>query len=118
MLATDAVALLAQVPAPVRFVVPAEDSLTPTAFLARVCAEREGFEIDPGPGGRGLPYTAPAEAVRAISPDDAEGIASRARQARTAPLRRQPGVPRDRRPRDALLRAGLLNLVAAVIIVG
>ncbi len=75
MLATDATDLLAQVPAPVRFITPSEDALAPSAYLARVCEERDGFEFVAVPGDRGLPFTHPAEAVRAIDPDDAEGIA-------------------------------------------
>jgi len=119
VLALDPAALLAQVPAPVRFVVPAADALTPAAFLSAVCAEREGFQIERVPGGRGLPYDAPAEAVRAISPDDVDGIAL-AERAKTVP-RRSADSPVYRATsglRDALLRAGLLNLIAAAIIVG
>ncbi len=117
MLGTDAAELLRQVPAPARFVNPASDSLTPSAYLERVCTEREGFECVQVEGERGLPYTAPAEAVRAIDPADAEGIGL-AEHARPAPaaaavspvFRATGGVE------NALLRAGLLNLAAAVAI--
>ena len=72
------------------------------------------------PGERGLPYARPAEAVRAIDPDDAEGIAlaetraaGRRRRCSDSPLFRATGGVEN-----ALLRAGVLNLVAAAIIVG
>jgi len=119
VLATDSAGLLAQVPAPVRFVAPLGDALTPAAFLARVCAEREGFELLTVPGDRGVSYADPAQAVRAIAPEDADGIVL-ARRTQPAPQGRGAdavylatgGVE------NALLRTGLLNLVAAAIIVG
>lgn len=118
VLATDTAELLAHVPAPVRFVAPTDDALTPTAFLARVCLERDGFELIAVEGERGSPYTNPGSAVSAISPDDTEGIAL-ARRAKPDPnettvdplLRAAGGVE------NALLRAGLLNLGAAAVIV-
>jgi len=118
MLATDVAELLAQVPEPVRFVSPSDDALTPTAYLARACEEREGFELSIVPGKRGLPYAFPVEAVRAIAPDDAEGV-SLASHATPAPQTREDdpfysaagGIER------AMLRAGLLNLIAATVVV-
>ena len=73
MLATDAADLLAQVPAPVRFVTLSEDTLTPNAYLTRVCEERDGFELVVVQGERGLSYARPAEAVRAIDPGGRRG---------------------------------------------
>ncbi len=117
VLAIDPIALLAQVPPPVRFVVPEEDTLTPATFLSGICAERDGFEIARVPGDRGLPYSAPAEAVRAISPNDVDGIIL---AERTNPVPRQsadsPVYRATAGLRDALLRAGLLNLIAAAVI--
>jgi len=119
MLGTDPSELLPQVPAPVRFVTPSGDALTPAAYLARVSESRDGFESVQVVGERGLPYTDPAAAIQAIDPEDAEGIAL-ARQAQPLPqgeagdhvFRATGGVE------AALLRAGILNLVAAAFIVG
>ena len=118
MLATDPVDLLAQVPAPARFIVPSDDVLTPAAYLARVCEKREGFEFVAVAGARGLPFTHPAEAVRAIDPEDTEGIAL-AEHATSAPQSdaASPVFQATGGVENALLRAGLLNLVAAVAIV-
>ena len=117
MLATDAAALLAQVPAPVTFVVPTEDSLTPEAYLARVCAERPGFELLRVPGDRDLPFASPAEVIRAIDPDDAEGIALAEKAGPATDVRRNPIFGATGGVENALLRAGVLNLIAAAIIV-
>ncbi len=118
VLVTDAVQLMATVPAPVLFVVPSEDSLTPAAFLDRVSAEREGFEITRVTGDRWLPFTRPVEAVRAISPSDAEGIAL---AERAKPVPRRSSDDASRRAAGSiektLLRTGLLNLAAAAVIV-
>jgi len=119
MLAPDTDELLAQVPAPVRFIVPSEDAMSPTEYLVRVCDRRDGFELITVPGEPGLPYAQPAEAVRAITPDDAQGI-ELAAHAAPAPqaaspdlvLRATGGVE------GALLRTGTLNLVAAALIAG
>jgi len=118
VLGTDSADLLSQVPAPVLFVIPAEDTLTPVAFLERVCASREGLEISRVEGARGLPFAQPAAALRAISPDDLEGIAlaERAQPAPAATIdqilgRATGGIE------NALLRTGLLNLAAAALIV-
>jgi len=119
MLAGDAEELIAQVPPPARFVVPADDALTPSAYLARLCDEREGFEFVTVPGGRGVFYAEPVQAVRAIIPNDSESIdlAKNAtpmsyNQAEDPLLKATVGA------QNALLRAGLLNLIAAAIIVG
>jgi len=119
MLAPDSDRLLAQVPAPARFIAPSDDPLTPASFLERVCAGRDGFEFITVQGERGLPYARPAEAVRAITPDDAEGIAL-AERAKPAAKERahDPVFAATRGAENALLRTGLLNLVAAAIIVG
>jgi pimeloyl-ACP methyl ester carboxylesterase len=119
VLAVDADELLAQVPAPVRFVVPTEDTLTPRAYLTRRSEQREGFEVLAIGGERGIPYVNPGAAVRAISPSDTEGIALAERAepsphgAAEDPLLRATGGAEN-----ALLRAGVLNLAAAAIIVG
>ena len=70
------------------------------------------------PGARGLPFSAPAEAVRAITPDDAEGIAL-AEKARPVPrdARKDAALNATGGIENALLRTGVLNLVAAAIIV-
>jgi len=117
MLATDAAELLAQVPAPVRFVAPADDAVVPTEYLARVCKSREGFEQFIVAGDRGLPYTHPAEAIRAIDPDDAEGIAL-AEKAKPLPQAEEQGFVFRATGglESALLRAGLLNLAAAAVV--
>jgi pimeloyl-ACP methyl ester carboxylesterase/uncharacterized membrane protein HdeD (DUF308 family) len=118
MLGTDSAELLAQVPAPARFIAPSEDGLTPAAYLAHVCEEREGFELVTIAGKRGFPYTRPGEAVRAIDPDDAEGIALAERA--TPAVQERSDNPIFRATggvENALLRAGLLNLVAAAVIV-
>ncbi len=119
VLGTDAAHLLASVPAPVRIIVPAEDALTPQRFLGEVAASREGLELQVVPGGRGLPYANPASAVRAIDPDDAEGIAL-AENAEPAPglERSNPLVRATAGVENALLRAGLLNLAAAALVIG
>jgi pimeloyl-ACP methyl ester carboxylesterase/uncharacterized membrane protein HdeD (DUF308 family) len=117
MLATGADDLLAQVRAPSTFVAPSDDTLTPTDFLERVAHDRDGFELRVVPGERGLPYAHPAEAVRAIAPDDAEGIAL---AERAAPVRSgragNPVLGATVGVENALLRAGLLNLGAATLI--
>jgi len=119
MLEPDSAELLEQVPAPVRFVVPAEDSLTPARFLTHVSEQREGFELVTVPGERGLPYTDPAAAVRAVSPGDAEGIALAQRAEPVPQGRAGDAVYRVTGDAEsALLRAGLLNLAAAAVIVG
>ncbi len=119
VLASDTDELLSQVPAPTRFIVPTEDTLTPAAFLSDVCAERDGFELVRVRGGRGLAYSDPGEAVRAIDPDDTDGIIL---AGRATPIPRRaahsPVYQATAGLRDALLRAGLLNLIAAAIIVG
>jgi len=118
MLGTDPGALLAQVPAPVRFIAPSGDTLTPTTYLTQVCAEREGFELVVVEGDRGVAFARPAVAVRAIDPEDAEGIslaegASPVSQTDAdSPLLRATGGVES-----ALLRAGLLNLGAAVFVI-
>jgi len=117
MLAVDAEDLLAQVPAPVRFVAPSGDALTPTAYLSRVSDARDGFELVTVEGERGVTYTSPAEGVRAIDPGDTEGIglAEKLKPAvqgeADSPLHRATGGVES-----ALLRAGLLNLFAAVLV--
>jgi len=119
VLAPGADELLTQVPAPVRFVAPTDDPLMPAAYLARMCEQREGFSLLTVKGDHALPYLEPGEAVRAIDPDDAEGIAL-AQRAEPSPhgadgdpiLRATAGAE------NALLRAGVLNLLAAAIIVG
>jgi cis-3-alkyl-4-acyloxetan-2-one decarboxylase len=117
VLATDASELLAQVPAPVLFVVPSEDTLTPKAFLVRVSADRTGFRVASPPGAGTLPYDVPAEAVRAISPDDAEGIALAERAKPVAPRKADNPVVRAAGDlQGALLRTGILNLAAAAIV--
>lgn len=118
VLATDSADLLAQVPAPVLFVVPARDALTPEAFLARVCADREGLEIARVDGDRGLPFVSPVEAVRAISPDDAKAIAL-AEQAMPVPSEAVDEIARRAAGgiESALVRAGLLNLAAAALVI-
>lgn len=119
MLAPGADELLAQVPAPARFVVPANDPLTPSAFLERVCAERDGFEFVRVEGERGLPYDNPVEAVRGITPEDASAIG---RAARAVPMPQGKGaspiLSATAGAENALMRAGLLNLIAAAVIVG
>jgi len=119
MIATDSAALLAQVPEPVRFIAPSLDALTPTDYLARVCAAREEFELVVVEGDRGLPYARPAEAVRAIDPDDTEGIAL-AEKATPAPLSDadNPILSATGGVEGALLRSGVLNLIAAALILG
>jgi len=119
MLGTDAPALLAQVPAPVRFVAPSQDALMPIDYLTRVCADRDGFELAVIDGDRGIVFARPAEAVRAIDPDDAEGIAlaekvvpAKQGDADNPLFRATGGVE------NALLRSGLLNLAAAAFVLG
>lgn len=117
MLATDAAELLAQVPTPARFVSPEGDTLTPADYLARVSNEREGFEAVRIPGERGVFYREPRVAIGAICPDDAEAIRIAA-DVKPVPtgsaddllLRATGGVE------NALLRSGLLNLAAAVLV--
>jgi pimeloyl-ACP methyl ester carboxylesterase len=117
MLATDAADLLAQVPPPVRFVTLSQDALAPNAYLAHVCETRDGFELLTLSGERGLTYARPADAVRAIDPSDAEGIelAEKVRPVAAGkndnPLFRATGDVEG-----ALLRSGVLNLVAAVFV--
>jgi len=117
MLAPGSDELLAQVPAPVRFIVPSHDALTPSEFLKRVCTEREGFEFVEVVGERGLPYASPVEAVRGITPTDTEGIAL-AERAKPAPERTaaDPFLKALGGVENTLLRTGLLNLVAAAFI--
>jgi pimeloyl-ACP methyl ester carboxylesterase/uncharacterized membrane protein HdeD (DUF308 family) len=118
MLGTDAGELLAQVLPPVRFIAPADDALTPAKYLAAVCERRDGFELVTVPGERGLPYSKPVEAVRGVDPQDADGIALAKRVAPAptgraeSPLYRAAGGVQS-----ALFRAGLLNLLAAAVIV-
>jgi len=118
VLTIDADELLAQVPAPVLFVVPSEDTLTPTNFLSRVCVERDGFEISLVAGPRGLPLASPVEAMRAISPTDAEGMAL-AEHARALPARSIEEVAHHATGgiENAFLGTGLLNLAAAALVV-
>jgi len=117
MLGIDAEDLLAQVPSPVRFIAPALDALTPTAYLSRVSDARDGFELVTIEGERGVTYARTAEGVRAIDPADVEGIAlaeklKPAVQGETdSPLHRATGGVEG-----ALLRAGLLNLFAAALV--
>ena len=115
MLGTDAAELLAQVPAPVRFVVPSDDSLTPTAYLARVCAEREDSSWSRSRASEGCRTRTPPRPCAPSTPTDAEGIAlaeqreaGRRRASGENPLFRATGGVES-----ALLRAGVLNLVAA-----
>ncbi len=117
-LPTDADALLGQVTSPVRFVVPRDDKLVPVDYLGRVCDRREGFELDVVDGSRGLPFDRPAEAVRAIAPDDADGIAQAASDTPTPGASAEsPLLSATLGVENALLRAGLLNLAAAAVIV-
>ena len=103
--------LLAQVPAPVRFVAPSDDPLTPAAYLARVCAERDGFELVSGPGRARPALRAPCRGGPRHRSRRRRG--HRARRACDARPRRpadEPHLPSDRGLENALLRAGLLNL--------
>lgn len=117
-LATDAAELLAQVPAPTVFVIPSDDTMPPVSFLTGVSEKREGFSVIEVPGGPGLPYMSPAEAVRAIDPGDAEGIALAEQNGPTdySPAM-SPFIRATGGIQNALLRAGLLNLAAASVIV-
>ena len=117
MLGTDAGELLEQVPPPVRFIAPTDDSLTAADYFSSVSAQREGFEFVAAPGGRGLPYSQPAEAVRGITPADAEGI-SLAGEVEPVPQGRaqNPLYRATSGVENAMLRAGLLNLVAAAVV--
>jgi len=118
VLATDSVELLAQVPAPVRFVLAAGDTLTPRAFLSAASERRDGFEVLVVEGGRGLPAERPLEAVRAIDPADDEGIVLAQRLVpRPIVARRDPLGDAIGGVQSAVLRAGLLNLMAALLIV-
>jgi uncharacterized membrane protein HdeD (DUF308 family) len=102
----------------VRFVVPSEDSITPEGFLRRTSDERDGFEVVVASGGRDLPFSSPAEAVRAIDPDDPEGL-ELAQKAKPVPrlVKKDPLYVAFGGVENALLQAGILNLVAAVVIV-
>jgi uncharacterized membrane protein HdeD (DUF308 family) len=117
VLGIDADALLRHVGPPVRFVAPSQDPMVPRAWLARVCGQRDGFELLEVPGERDLPFALPVEAVRAIAPGEPETI-ELAHDSRPHPnasdnplARATSGV------QGALLRAGLLNLVAAAVVV-
>ncbi len=117
MLGTDTAELLAQVPAPVRFVALTDDAITPNDYLSRACEEREGFSCVTVEGERGLVYERPAEAVRAIDPEDTEGIALAASLRPVAQRRSESPVLRATGDLEAaLLRAGVLNLVAAAFV--
>jgi len=105
------------VPEPVRIIVPAGDTIVPVEFLSAVAHDRDGFEVVRVPGEAGLPYSHPAEAVRAIQPDDVAGI-SLAEHA--TPAKASPDNPVTRIAGDlegALLRMGVLNLGAAALLV-
>ncbi len=119
VLAVDAEQLLGQVPAPVRFVSPAEDALTPTRYLAEYCRGRDGFEASVVPGERGLPYVSPSAAVRGILPDDDRAIVL-AENAQPAPASSRDDLVRriTGSAESSLLRAGVLNLAAAAVVVG
>jgi pimeloyl-ACP methyl ester carboxylesterase/uncharacterized membrane protein HdeD (DUF308 family) len=116
ILGTDADALLAKVPAPVLFVAPTKDGLTPTDYLKRVVASREGFAIQTPVGARELPLTSPAVAVRAIQPDDSDA----------ATLAEHAGPARGRKStafvdvvggvENTMLRNGIFSIVLALAI--
>jgi pimeloyl-ACP methyl ester carboxylesterase/uncharacterized membrane protein HdeD (DUF308 family) len=116
IIGTDADALLSDVPAPVHFVVPGGDVLTPVGYLKRVAEAREGFDVATPEGSRELPLAEPAAAVREIEPknSDAAALAQRIGPARvrkkTAFVDVVGGVE------NTMLRNGVLALALLVTI--
>lgn len=118
VLGIDVEALLGQIEAPVRIVVPRDDTLTPARYLEQWARESENFEFVSVPGERGLPYQDAAAAVSTIVPGDVEALErARATSADPDAVSDDPWARAARGVESALLRAGVLNLIAAAIIV-
>jgi pimeloyl-ACP methyl ester carboxylesterase/uncharacterized membrane protein HdeD (DUF308 family) len=116
ILGTDAGELLAKVPAPVEFVIPMNDALTPVDYLKSVASGRAGFSVVTPQGERDLPLAKPAQAVRAIQPGDLGAIALAEHAGPTQVRRRSGFLDIVGGVENTMLRNGVFSLALLVAI--
>jgi len=114
--ATDATALLSHVPAPVRFVVPTEDTASARAYLAGFCGDHDGFTLAEPDGDRAHIANTPAAAVRALDPENAAAIAAAESMPPARRASRRGWLDAVSGVENTMLRNGAFSLLAALVL--